>query len=83
MTFAPRGARRLHAAILRACFLSGRRARILVFLRIMGPLTATPFVALPCRWRSRPQHQEQTFIVRLRKALAEIGPCTLVNREIA
>src|SRR5712671_7756795 len=29
-------------------------------LRMVGALPATPFVALTCRWRSRPQHQRRT-----------------------
>src|ERR1700734_1858621 len=29
-------------------------------LRIVGALTASTYVALPCRWRSRPQHQLAT-----------------------
>jgi hypothetical protein len=30
-------------------------------LRIVGALTAPTFMALACRWRSRPQHDEQTI----------------------
>src|SRR5204862_7251943 len=30
-------------------------------LRIVGALTAPTSMALPCRWRSRPQHQYRTF----------------------
>src|SRR5215831_1952043 len=30
-------------------------------LRIVGASTAPTSTALPCRWRSRPQHQKQTF----------------------
>src|SRR5262245_9281132 len=38
-----------------------RRNRLHVWLlRIVGALTATPSMALMCRWRSRPQHQVQT-----------------------
>src|SRR5215831_3422165 len=29
-------------------------------LRIVGPSTAPTSMALPCRWRSRPQHQKRT-----------------------
>src|ERR1700733_13691047 len=29
-------------------------------LRIVGALTAPTYVALTCRWRSRPQHQKAT-----------------------
>src|SRR2546427_5474499 len=29
-------------------------------LRIVGALTAPTSMALPCRWRSRPQHHERT-----------------------
>src|SRR5437660_3217680 len=29
-------------------------------LRIVGSLTAPTSMALPCRWRSRPQHQKRT-----------------------
>src|ERR1039457_4115805 len=30
-------------------------------LQIVGALTAPTFMALTCRWRSRPQHQKPTF----------------------
>src|SRR5262249_26672097 len=30
-------------------------------LRIVGALTAPTSMALPCRWRSRPQHHKQTY----------------------
>src|SRR6266576_486171 len=30
-------------------------------LRIVGALTAPTFMALACRWRSRPQHQRRTW----------------------
>src|SRR4029434_4232387 len=30
-------------------------------LRIVGALTAPTSMALPCRWRSRPQHHKQTL----------------------
>src|SRR6202022_3023274 len=30
-------------------------------LRIVGALKAPTCMALPCRWRSRPQHQERTL----------------------
>src|SRR5258708_24136536 len=30
-------------------------------LRIVGALTAPTSMALPCRWRSRPQHHKPTF----------------------
>src|SRR5262249_44999725 len=30
-------------------------------LRIVGVSTAPTSMALPCRWRSRPQHQKRTF----------------------
>src|SRR5215831_13411927 len=30
-------------------------------LRIVGASTAPTSMALPCRWRSRPQHQKRTF----------------------
>src|SRR5664279_813483 len=33
-------------------------------LQIVGALTAPTFMALTCRWRSRPQHQKQTIAVR-------------------
>jgi hypothetical protein len=33
-------------------------------LRIVGALTAPTCMALPCRWRSRPQHQEPTYAVQ-------------------
>jgi hypothetical protein len=33
-------------------------------LRIVGALTAPTSMALPCRWRSRPQHQKQALLGR-------------------
>src|SRR5262249_1450039 len=33
-------------------------------LRIVGALTAPTSMALPCRWRSRPQHQKRTFALQ-------------------
>src|SRR6202047_3130183 len=33
-------------------------------LRIVGALTAPTFMALTCRWRSRPQHQKRTYAAR-------------------
>src|SRR5436190_24402918 len=33
-------------------------------LRIVGALTAPTSMALPCRWRSRPQHHEPTYAVQ-------------------
>src|SRR5215467_590527 len=38
-------------------------------LRIVGASTAPTSMALPCRWRSRPQHQKRTFA--LQHALAD------------
>ena len=35
-------------------------ASIIELLRIVGASTAPTSIALMCRWRSRPQHQEQT-----------------------
>src|SRR5262245_180305 len=32
-------------------------------LRIVGVSTAPTSMALPCRWRSRPQHQKRTFCI--------------------
>src|SRR5262249_24915008 len=34
-------------------------------LRIVGASTAPTSMALPCRWRSRPQHQKQTKAPKL------------------
>src|SRR5262245_41385716 len=34
-------------------------------LSIVGALTAPTFMALACRWRSRPQHQKRTCAVQL------------------
>src|SRR5215468_2096973 len=34
-------------------------------LRIVGALTAPTSMALPCRWRSRPQHQKRTKTAQL------------------
>src|SRR5580692_7632427 len=33
-------------------------------LRIVGALTAPTSMALTCRWRSRPQHQQQTHALQ-------------------
>src|SRR5262249_2422071 len=33
-------------------------------LRIVGASTAPTSMALPCRWRSRPQHQKRTFVLQ-------------------
>src|SRR5262245_49484193 len=33
-------------------------------LRVVGALTAPTSMALPCRWRSRPQHQKRTFALQ-------------------
>src|SRR6516225_12120673 len=33
-------------------------------LRIVGASTAPTSMALTCRWRSRPQHQKQTYAVQ-------------------
>src|SRR6516164_2237248 len=33
-------------------------------LRIVGVSTAPTSMALPCRWRSRPQHQKRTFALQ-------------------
>src|SRR5215471_8436868 len=33
-------------------------------LRIVGALTAPTSMALPCRWRSRPQHQKRTHALQ-------------------
>src|SRR6185436_16459671 len=38
-------------------------------LRIVGALTAPTCMALPCRWRSRPQHQKQTFAMQQKSSL--------------
>src|SRR4029077_14705273 len=38
-------------------------------LRIVGALTAPTSMALPCRWRSRPQHQKPTYAVQQTGAL--------------
>src|ERR1700746_1375573 len=38
-------------------------------LRIVGALTAPTSMALPCRWRSRPQHHKPTYAVRQAKRL--------------
>src|ERR1700730_6024158 len=51
-------------------------------LRIMGALTAAPFVARPCRWRSRPQHQKRTCRNQWRSASQQTsqraGPIHLI-----
>src|ERR1700736_357504 len=48
-------------------------------LRIVGALTAPTSMALPCRWRSRPQHQKRTHapqqnhVIVLRQAFIRFG----------
>src|SRR5215468_10543623 len=44
-------------------------------LRIVGASTAPTSMALPCRWRSRPQHQKRTFALQ--------HPCPQRNSPIA
>src|SRR5580692_5306748 len=39
-------------------------------LRIVGALTAPTYVALTCRWRSRPQHQKRPFSYREHRRVA-------------
>src|SRR6266540_4431623 len=39
-------------------------------LRILGASTAPTSMALPCRWRSRPQHQQRTHVVQQRTRVA-------------
>src|SRR5215471_16204937 len=54
------------------------RDRLQVWLlRIVGASTAPTCMALPCRWRSRPQHQKRTFAVQqlLRSDSQEIRYC--------
>src|SRR5499427_500855 len=42
-----------------------RRDRLHAWLlRIVGASTAPTSMALPCRWRSRPQHQKRTYAVQ-------------------
>src|SRR5262249_44121784 len=42
-----------------------RRDRLHAWLlRIVGASTAPTSMALPCRWRSRPQHQKRTFALQ-------------------
>src|SRR5215472_13343305 len=36
-------------------------------LRIVGALTAPTSMALPCRWRSHPQHQKRTFALAAKR----------------
>src|SRR5262249_8343082 len=36
-------------------------------LRIVGASTAPTSMALPCRWRSRPQHQKRTYAAQKEK----------------
>src|SRR5262249_41205055 len=40
-------------------------------LRIVGALTAPTSMALPCRWRSRPQHQKRTYAVQQWETLCD------------
>src|SRR6476659_8747838 len=51
-------------------FETNCRDRLHVWLlRIVGALTAPTSMALPCRWRSRPQHQKPTYAVQQTGAL--------------
>src|SRR5215475_12175881 len=43
-------------------------------LRIVGVSTAPTSMALPCRWRSRPQHQKRTFASQQKSSLFESRP---------
>src|SRR5450759_3951006 len=40
-------------------------------LQIVGALTAPTFMALMCRWRSRPQHQQRTHAPQQTAALVD------------
>src|SRR4029434_8456242 len=54
-------------------------------LSIVGALTAPTFMALTCRWRSRPQHQKRTCAAQLKmSALGQqrtYGPFTRSLRQ--
>src|SRR5262245_51543235 len=43
-------------------------------LQIVGASTAPTSMALPCRWRSRPQHQKRTYAARLMLLCVAIPP---------
>src|SRR5512133_1498861 len=55
-------------------------------LRIVGALTAPTSMALPCRWRSRPQHQNRTHTLQqpthgLRVRLPYRRGCNVTGRN--
>src|SRR5262249_9523753 len=54
-------------------------------LSIVGTSTAPTFMALTCRWRSRPQHQKRTSLWQqlVRKIFHAAGHCCLDRGEIA
>src|SRR5262245_20540742 len=45
-------------------------------LRIVGALTAPTSMALPCRWRSRPQHQKRTHALQQKAPLFDPSPAS-------
>src|SRR5580704_19175729 len=53
-------------------------------LRIVGCQQAPTFMALTCRWRSRPQHQKQTFSVEGRLCFPHWWrrPCAIEDRRV-
>src|SRR6516225_147215 len=48
-------------------------------LRIVGALTAPTSMALPCRWRSRPQHQKRMHAVQQKSSLIDHLVCALLK----
>src|SRR5262249_4824083 len=48
-------------------------------LRIVGASTAPTSMALPCRWRSRPQHQERTYATQQN----DVCGCSLLDHLVS
>src|ERR1700730_11798209 len=64
--------------------ISSRNGCTKELLRIVGALTAPTSMALTCRWRSRPQHQDRTNAVQQKQCLFEhfVGTGEQRGREI-
>src|SRR5215472_15375508 len=52
-------------------------------LRIVGASTAPTSMALPCRWRSRPQHQKATFALQQETTSDKAVHATAFNLTLA
>src|SRR5262249_1169224 len=50
-------------------------------LRIVGASTAPTSMALPCRWRSRPQHQKRTHALQQKAPLFDPSSASATPRE--